>query len=202
MQNIRCFLAIQYPPDVRQRIEAYQKSIRTCFPDRSVGWISASNLHLTLKFYGELSNPQLDRLNCILEKIVNERTGFTFQATGSGVFPNPDRARILWIGSTPCPQLTNLAVYVDSFSKDLNVEPEKRLFSPHLTIGRIRDGFEKSAIQSAVKEFLNHPAGNMGIIPVEKIVLMRSELNPTGARYTPIKEFFLNGITDNHAGLC
>lgn len=191
MQNIRCFLAIKYPCEVCKKIEAYQQFVRSFFPDRSVGWTPGNNLHLTLKFYGEITNNQVNNLKSVLQKIAYEFTPFSFIATGSGVFPNPDRARILWIGATPGEHIIHLARRVESISKSINVEQEKRPFSPHLTIGRIRDGFSRTAIESAIQAYLSQPAGDMGCVHVENLVLFRSDLHPGGAIYTPIQEFRL-----------
>ncbi len=202
MENIRCFLAIRYPPEVLQRIETYQQTIRPFFPDRSVGWTTRGNLHLTLKFYGEVSLNQVERMKEIIQNSVKEYPAFSFHAQDSGVFPNPERARILWIGATPGSQLIDLARRVDSLSREINVEQEKKPFSPHLTIGRIRDGFSKSVIDPAIKTYLAHPAGDLGCVFVDQIVLIRSELLPSGAKYSPIQEFSLSEQPITWDSLC
>lgn len=189
MQTTRTFLAVDLTREVRRNIEAYMQSIRTCFPERTVGWTNSHNLHLTLKFYGDLNHAALEKLKTILAGIGREVAPFSFQVTGSGVFPNPSRARILWIGISPCPQLAELARTIDARSPEVGVECEQRPFSAHLTIGRIRDGISSTDLTSGVKSFLEKPARSLGTVPVDHMLLMRSELLPTGAVYSSLADF-------------
>jgi len=122
----------------------------------------------------------------MLDAEVNKHTAFKIQFSGSGVFPNPKRPRVIWIGLQAPVELKTLQHRLEAAAAKLGYPVEKRSFSPHLTIGRVKPNINSTGIQKIEKALAETKIGSLGSTQVESVHLFKSDLKPTGAIYTQL----------------
>jgi 2'-5' RNA ligase len=188
MSAIRTFLAVELPAEIRQKIASVIQALQAAGV-RGVRWVAVNNIHLTLKFYGDVSPASLEALKGMIRQEAARCTAFDIAVRGVGTFPSPHRARVLWVGLDAPPALAALQHAVEVNSIPLGYAAEERPFSPHLTIGRVNQHVlpaELDAIAAALQK-----AGSplIGSTSVTQITLFRSDLNPGGSIYTPLVHF-------------
>jgi 2'-5' RNA ligase len=189
MEAIRAFIAINLPEAVQQQLDALEKQVQDQAGEagrRIVRWVPASNMHLTLKFLGEVSTTNLQSLDGMLRGEALRYRSFEMAVGQLGAFPNIRRPRVIWAGIQAPDTLIQLQKAIDAGARQLGYPEEERPFSPHLTLGRISQN-ARPADLAALAEALGkiHP-GELGRFTVERIHLFRSELHPTGPVYTPL----------------
>lgn len=178
--EVRSFICIEIPESIRSRIGALQQALREI--GAQVSWTKPSNIHLTLKFLGGVQASRIERVNKALERAANGIRPFEVAIGGTGCFPSPRSPRVLWVGVPNAPQpLQQLYSNIEDELAREGFEREKRKFSPHLTIGRIR------APRNAdrVAEALIATNFESEAFKATQVMLMRSDLKPTGSIYTP-----------------
>lgn len=192
MPAIRTFIAVDLSQEFKDRIGEIVSPLRPL--SRSIRWVRPAGLHLTLKFLGEIPEERLPAVVTALEEALCERPSFDFRLSGMGGFPNLRRPRVLWIGVPEGHEpLRELAGIVEKALIPCGFPPEKRPFSPHLTIGRVRSprGLE------AVLDRLPHIDFHSGPITAGAVKVMKSQLKPTGAEYSALKVIDLGPDTMN-----
>ena len=150
--------------------------------------MAESNLHVTLKFLGQIDEARVDAIGDALTAAAQRTPAFDVNVRGLGAFPTATRARILWVGLAPAAPLVGLAAAVDAALAGLGIERESRPFAAHVTLGRVRESQRNLALADA----LARPV-DCGRLAVTRISLMRSELHPRGARYTELASVLLAG---------
>jgi 2'-5' RNA ligase len=150
--------------------------------------VAQSNLHVTVKFLGQIDEARVDAVGDALRVAARCAPAFEVNVRGLGAFPTAMRARILWVGLAPAAPLAALAAGVDTALAPLGIERESRPFAAHVTLGRVRESRRNPALADA----LARPA-DCGRLAVTRIALMRSELHPRGARYTELASVLLAG---------
>jgi 2'-5' RNA ligase len=177
---VRAFVAVFPPLEVRQ--EALAVARRLPLGDR-VRWIRPENVHLTLKFLGDVREEALDSICAALGEACAGYAPFDVGLMGLGAFPSARRARILWAGtSMGSDRLRSVAADVDAALVPLGFESEKRPYTPHMTLGRVR-GRPAS---------LDLPSDAEGPgFRVEHVELMKSTLTQEGPIYKSLKAFVL-----------
>jgi 2'-5' RNA ligase len=181
---LRSFLALEIPAEVQDALARYITPLQKVLPKTSVRWVPAHNLHLTLKFLGDVSPASLEQLADSLKTEVAACEPFSMSVGGLGAFPNPRRARIIWIGLTAPPALATLIRCVEMVSARLGYPPEERPFSPHLTIGRVTQNVSTTDLQQIRAALEGTPIGTIGTVHVEALQIFKSDLRPTGSVYT------------------
>jgi len=182
-KKIRCFAAIEIPNDIKQEIDLYVQNLKEIAPE--IKWVKARSLHITIKFLGEIEPDLCDSVKTSLDGISDVASSFKIKISDSGAFPNYNRPRVVWLGLSPSPgdALFNIFKWIDNNLSDLGFEKEKRKFSPHLTIGRIK----YPGNFSSLFDYMNNNKIGEYEFNVSQVVLMQSQLHPTGAKYTPLK---------------
>ena len=183
--TLRTFIAIPFPEAIQDRVDALLSDLRKM--DAAVRWVSAQNLHLTLKFLGDVEEGRLSDLFVGIRKATEIIEPFRITLTGLGVFPNIRRPRVLWIGLEIPEAMKKLYNNMEEELSRLHFPKETRKFSPHLTIGRVKGQRGMERLMSVVERMEFGPE----TVSVARIVAMKSELRPTGAVYAPLKEFAL-----------
>lgn len=190
LESIRSFIAVELPP----RVKSGLLEARNIFDalDRHVRWVRPEGMHLTLKFLGNIEPKQVDPVSARIEEAVNEMGPFQVTVQGAGVFPNLRNPRVLWVGLTEGQEY--LSTIYKNLQKGLKREgfkPESRPYRPHLTLGRFRDGRKAGGILD--EGLLESAAHLKESFTVDRINLIRSQLNPSGAVYTLLSEHPLIG---------
>lgn len=182
---IRCFAAVEVPaPAVRRALEGAQGRLRQAL-GRDAGqvkWVPAHQFHFTLRFFGEIGPAEVEAATGALRRAAEGTRSFRLEVAGLGAFPSAAHPAVLWAGTGEGRgRLVALARQVEAELAACGFAPEARPFQPHLTLGRVRRG---APLGSALQECLAAPAVSYGSWPVERLVLMRSDLMPAGPRYT------------------
>lgn len=180
---VRSFLAVEIPDPVRRSIAEATRRWRPRFPRAT--WVRPENLHLTVKFLGEVGEGRLRRLGDALEPVLAPLPAVTVRLAGSGCFPPRGRARVGWIGGE-AEGLGAVVAAVEGTAAKIGFERERRRWSLHLTVARPRDPWLESdaAAFRELGEELDLPA-----FTAREVVLFASELRPGGAVYTPLRSF-------------
>jgi 2'-5' RNA ligase len=149
-----------------------------------VSWVAAENFHVTLKFLGGIDESRVPPVIAALDVAVRRHARFAIEVAGLGAFPSPARARVLWAGIVAGDgPLGALAATVDTALTPLGFPREERPFSPHVTLGRVREPRREPALAEALTA---NKGPRFGRVAVDEVTLMRSDLSPRGARYTPL----------------
>jgi 2'-5' RNA ligase len=178
--TIRTFIAVEIPENIISGIRDLQQDLKAYGVD--IRWIRPENIHLTLKFLGDVQAADMDR---IIKAIIGTAEGgspISLQAKGIGVFPGVKRPRVLWVGLTgQLELLSSLQKTLDANLKGIGFPPEKRPFKGHLTIGRIKTKMNSKIFVDALMDFRSFESETF---VADRIVLFKSELKPNGAVYT------------------
>ncbi len=180
---MRTFIAIELPDSIKKKIGEVQAPLKKT--DTFVSWVKPGNIHVTLKFLGEVPEDKIDSVYAATEKAVKGAKRFTMSLKGMGGFPNLRRPRVIWIGAgSGEAELSHLAGRIEEEMEKIGFPKEKRKFSAHFTIGRVKSpkNIEQLAAQVASSDFLTEE------IQATEVVVMKSQLNPSGAIYTPLKK--------------
>ena len=168
------------PDEVRQQLAAAIDRLRPHATD--VAWIAPSNLHVTLKFLGQVEPERVVALGDALRAAVAAERACEVAVRGLGAFPSPSRPRVLWAGlDDPTRTLGRLAERVDACCAELGFPRESRAFAAHVTLGRVREPRRQPALAPALAR-----GADFGALRVDRVSLMRSELSPRGARYSEL----------------
>ncbi|MFL5453832.1 MAG: RNA 2',3'-cyclic phosphodiesterase [Myxococcales bacterium] len=150
-----------------------------------LSWTKPEQMHLTLAFLGEHPSEELDRMYAAAEPCCQIKA-FEAVLKGAGAFPNPRRAHVLWLGiSEGASELSALAERLCSGLRGAGFELETRPFKPHLTVARVKRGGERDA-ERALKAA---EVGEVARFHVGRLLLMKSELSPKGARHEEVRAF-------------
>src|ERR1041385_7077195 len=183
MRFWRVFCAVELPEDVRARLQEHIARLRKEFPDAAAGWSRVENIHLTLKFFGNVELERIPKISAAATQTLKEFSKFELAVGNSGVFPRPSRAQVLWIGvSDPSGQLSALQKQFETACAAEGFPKEDRAYRPHLTIARIR---KPESARHLADAHLNTNFPSISV-PLKELILFRSELSPKGSRYTPI----------------
>ncbi|MBI3012834.1 MAG: RNA 2',3'-cyclic phosphodiesterase [Elusimicrobia bacterium] len=184
---MRLFVAIPIPETIQKTISGYLRSLKgSALLPAQVKWVASKNLHLTLKFLGEVPDDRLKSLQASLRQSVLGKNIFSLQMKGLGCFPDSKRARVLWVGvNDPAGRLSGLAERVESHAVDSGFERADKPFSAHLTLARFPF---PCACDSAI---VNEKETLFGEFVVSNLSLIQSSLHPSGPIYTTVSEFNL-----------
>lgn len=164
---------------------------------RDIAWVAPGNLHLTLKFLGAVPEEQIEAVAGALRQASLEASPFEARIRGLGAFPSARRPRVVWAGVTEgAADMIELARRVDLALAALGFPRDERPFSPHVTLGRVREPGRNPALTAALGSAATREFGQMR---VPSASLMRSELSPRGARYTELATVRL-GRPVSHSG--
>ena len=197
METIRAFIAIPLPRPLLDKLVHLQQQLGEQVPSRSVRWVRAEGIHLTLKFLGDTSTEKLPDIKQALAAVARHAPTCTFTVEGMGCFPNPRRPRVVWVGvQEPTGWLEVLQDAVEETMTHFGYEREKRSFKPHLTLGRVHRRASRGDAAQVGEVVASTTVGLLAEVPVDRFGLIRSVLKPTGAEYTTLEEFLLCGGND------
>ena len=179
-ESVRTFICIEIPDTIKQRIERLQARIKTV--GSQVSWTRASGIHLTLKFLGDVEASRLKGVEDAVRRAASGITQFEIEVGGAGCFPNASNPRVLWVGLAEVPDaLRRLQLAVEDELEAEGWPRESRRFSPHLTVGRVR---AQTRAREAAERLISE-GFEAERFSAREVIIMRSDLRPTGSIYTP-----------------
>lgn len=185
MSLLRAFIALEIPAKVQKDIYHATSNLRNEI-GALIRWVPAENMHLTLKFLGDISSANVQFLTQMIRVEADSHPCFDIRLTGPGGFPGPKRPRVIYIGIQAPAELGSLQHAVESAARRLGYASEERSFSPHLTVGRVKQNL--SAIdQQKIRHMLEATKiDSLGTARVDSVHLYKSDLKPTGSVYTKL----------------
>jgi len=183
MSLLRAFIAVEMPSEIQQKVYKETSDFRKGI-DALVRWIPAENMHLTLKFLGNVSPSNVEFLMQMLRNEAQAIPCFNIQLTGLGSYPSLKRPRVLYIGIQAPPVLDALQRGIDSASHRLGYQSEERPFSAHLTLGRVKQNVTAIDQQKIRRAIEGTQVDLVGTTRVDSVHLYKSELKPSGSVYT------------------
>ena len=188
MSKIRTFIAIEIDEPIREKIAALQNELKKT--NEPVRWVNPKNIHLTLKFLGEVDVAIIESISECINDVAENFSSFSFAVKGVGVFPNFKRPRVLWTGiENGSGELVKMAGEISEQLNELGFAKERRPFKTHLTMARV-----KSRLSTKFLEKIKGFEFDGGEVIANEIVIMRSELKSAGAVYSPFKKSVLISI--------
>jgi 2'-5' RNA ligase len=183
---VRSFIAINLSKELQSKIGQVEEALVEALGNLPVRWVPAPNIHLTLKFLGDVSVNNIPMLQKILAAEGLETRPFEISVGGFGVFPNVSRPRVLWIGVEAPDELNSLQRRIESEAARLGYAPDNRAFSPHLTLGRVSRSADYREVRGISDALRNYKLGFIGAARIHQVHLFRSDLRREGAVYTEI----------------
>lgn len=191
MSKIRAFIAVELPEDVIQKLARTQQKLKST--GARVKWVERQNLHLTMKFLGDVEFEEVNEISSVMAEAVKDVSSFTVMAKGTGAFPKGERSpRVVWAGVDGDVQM--LEKIFQRLNENLvrfGVPYEKRRYSPHITIGRVRSSKGTAELAQAVRDCSDKEFGQ---VQVTELLLMMSELTSSGPVYTVLAHIAFGGV--------
>lgn len=184
MSLIRAFIAFDLSQAVSQQLEEIVRQLKIRLPGKAVRWVAVKNIHLTIKFLGDISPANLSTLEQTLQSEASRFPVFSFTVGGLGAFPSVRRPRVVWVGVQAPAELAGLQRSVEKALERLGYPAEGRPFSPHLTLGRVGRNITPDELQRLSQALETAQVGQLGSVQAQAIHLIRSELRPDGPLYT------------------
>ena len=158
MSQIRAFLAIDLDDDLKPKINRIIKEFKKT--DARIKYVELTNLHLTLKFFGDIDTDGLDLLEEAISNVVSQFDSFKIKIKGCGAFPNTNRIKVIWVGIDDDAIIKDLHDSLDKEFVRLGFDKDRK-FSTHLTIGRMKSAKSKNKVKSTIEEFGDVEVGEM-----------------------------------------
>ena len=186
MEQIRSFIAIELPVEVKTALSRLQTQLKAVKPS-PVKWVDPLGMHLTLKFLGDITADKVDDITRAIEAAVQGIPPFQLEVKGLGVFPNLSKARVAWVGmSGDLNRLTRLQQRIESNLAPLGFAPETRSFTPHLTLARVRDSASPVERDNFGQLIASTKFEEAYSFTVECVHLIKSQLTRERAIYSQI----------------
>jgi len=192
---VRTFLAVELSEPLRTKLvhvqqEMKQHLVRELSGDVRISWTRPTSMHVTVKFLGDIDEQLVMPMRDAIGEVVREHCAIHVPLDRLGVFPRLQQPRVLWIGPSEqweqgddAKRLVSLHRAIDDCCGTLNLAMDERSWSPHLTLARIKEGGRSLGQVLAKSGVMDRPLA-LGSLAVDAIVLMKSELKPTGSLYT------------------
>jgi len=183
---VRAFIAIELSPEIYKRLDQLINQLKECLPGMPIRWVPAQNIHLTVKFLGDVSVANLEMLENILLSEANCRPPFDVSIGELGAYPSLRRPRVIWVGVKAPPELSGFQHRVETETARLGYTPESRTFSPHLTLGRVSRNASSEDVKEIGLVIRDSKVGFLGATRIKSVYLFRSDLKPGGAVYSKL----------------
>lgn len=186
---IRSFLAIELPRTILNKIEEVQKDLKSSHAD--VRWVSPEKIHLTLKFFGNVDESRIDPIVKSAEGPTQTTSPFSVTVRGVGAFPHFKNPRVVWMGLVEGKEaLISFQKELEKELERIGFEPEERPFQPHLTLGRVKSNRGRDELVGRMEKYREE---TFGAFQVERLILFRSDLKPSGPIYTALRAVEFGG---------
>jgi 2'-5' RNA ligase len=184
---MRIFIAVDLPEEIKEKIAEIQAELKKSSAD--VGWMVPSKFHFTLKFIGQMEEKKIEAMTVALKESLKEEEKFSLVFGETGVFPNYERMRVIWIGAGAGEEkLRHLAEKVENAAISAGAQKESRPFSAHLTLGRLRSPKNSGELKKKIQEIKK--MDSLSFL-VDRVKIFESILKPAGAEYVVLREIIL-----------
>jgi RNA 2',3'-cyclic 3'-phosphodiesterase len=183
MSSIRTFIALPASTEIQQQMAAVQSQLKATQAD--VKWELQNKFHITLRFLGGVEQSNIDSLSPAFADIVKQFPTFEITYNSLGVFPNLHNPRVIWIGTKSNQVVLDLQSSVERVCLDFGFQKEERAFHPHITFGRVKGTRNLTRLTEAIKTITFEPMQSR----CSELLLMKSDLRPSGSIYTILKSF-------------
>lgn len=181
---MRTFIAIELSEEIRSSLAQIQSHLK--YSGADVKWVEKDNIHLTLKFLGEISEEKCEKINSILDATGRSIKPFEISIKDIGAFPKIDYPRVVWVGlDKGAAESKILAEKIDEELSKIGFAKETRPFTAHLTIGRVRSSKNKEALKEKITQYARRDTHDE---LVSCVTLFQSTLTPKGPTYTKLHE--------------
>jgi len=194
MEQVRSFIAIELPDELKLGLAQLETQLKMS-KQPWVKWVDPYSIHLTLKFLGSIAVDRISEITSAMEEAIQGISPFHLEVKDLGVFPNLRRVQVIWVGlSGEVDKLSQLQQYLESNLTRLGFAPERRPFTPHLTLARLRNRASLDERQSVGQLIATTRFETTYTIKVDAISLMRSQLTREGAIYSRISSVELKKL--------
>lgn len=184
---MRTFIAIELSEEIREALAQVESHLK--YSGADVKWVEKNNIHLTLKFLGEITEEKCEKIKAILDEIAKFTKSFEISIKDIGAFPKIDYPRVIWVGlEKGANESKVLAEKIDDALSKIGFQKESRPFAAHLTIGRVRSSKNKQALKEKVISYDNSKLTAQNPQHVSSVILFQSKLMPKGPIYTKLHE--------------
>ena len=188
MSQIRSFIAIELPPQIKLNIKDIQNRLKSSGSD--VRWMRPESIHLTLKFLGNIEQERIPEISTVIEQCSTGNPSFMLDVCSLGAFPNERNPKVVWVGTKDeSRHLHKLQRTLEKGLSKIGFREEKRAFSPHLTLGRVKSPKKKRELAQKLEDYRQCECGTF---EAKEVCLLKSELKPGGAVYTKLRTFALH----------
>ncbi len=186
---MRVFIAVEISESIRSTIVQIQGKLRGT--EDKIKWVNPSLIHLTLKFLGEVRKERLGAVIEVVQKIAPKFSPFFMEVKGVGAFPTSSSPRVMWLGvGRGSTNLQRLASELENHLAKDGFSKEKKKWTPHLTLGRVKSLVEPQKLSGLILGEKEVVAGEM---EVKEISVIESRLTPSGPIYTVLERTRLKG---------
>ncbi|MFA4842872.1 MAG: RNA 2',3'-cyclic phosphodiesterase [Candidatus Omnitrophota bacterium] len=190
---MRAFIAIELPQDIKDYLQGIQHQLKDTGAD--VKWVEPKNIHLTLKFLGEIDDKKLESLTYILQEAVTPKTSFHIRISSLGAFPGLNSMRVIWAGiDKGDKEAKEIATELEENLSKSGIPKETRGFLTHITIGRVKSPLNRVKLIQALAELKDNPAKLNLEFVAKEVSLFKSNLTPKGPIYEVLKAVSLKTI--------
>lgn len=184
---MRSFIAITLPQEIKDSLQHIQERLKSAQAD--VKWVRPNNIHLTLKFLGEIKDDLIDKIKKIIAEVCKDKKALEVSLSDLGAFPHIKQPRVVWVGISQGEEnIKNIATELEQKLNGIGIAKGKRAFACHITLGRLRAGIKRQELSRELEKVKNLQIQNPLKFKVNKISLFKSTLTPQG----PIYEEFYN----------
>jgi 2'-5' RNA ligase len=194
---IRAFLAVELSQELRAELALVQQELKQSIEpamnrNTRISWVQPAKIHLTIKFLGDMNEQTIEPLRIAIEQAIGHQTTVNLPLERLGAFPRPQSPRVLWVGPSEnwergieAKRVAEIHGAIERACESLGFLREAKLFTPHLTLARIKIGERHVGVALAKGGVLDRPL-SLATLAVEAVVLMKSELKPSGSVYTKL----------------
>ncbi|HBR18047.1 MAG: 2'-5' RNA ligase [Deltaproteobacteria bacterium RIFCSPLOWO2_12_FULL_43_16] len=184
---VRAFIAIELPSIIVKSLGEIQDNLRDT--TNKITWVKPDNIHLTMKFLGNIETDKAHAIEKILKNIVSQISIGKLSVEGVGAFPTINNPRVIWVGIEDDKNLLKIYTQLEDGLASLGFKKEDRPFKPHLTLGRVKFLKDKKGLKERLEKLADI---KLASFIVDSLILFKSELTPEGSLYTKLKEVKLD----------
>ena len=191
---MRTFIAADFPPDILTKAGKITADLKQEVPGGAIKWVSTDKMHLTIKFIGDIQKNKITRVKELMTNILHDQPSFKIGIQNLGTYPDINNPRVIWLGITQGAPLIEIHKKLDEALTDLKVRSDRRKYSPHLTLARVRRDTDRDTVKVIGDILSRFKVDSLGTITISEITLYKSKLTPQGPEYTPLHVVSLNKV--------